>query len=185
MSSMKLRSLPRACATFLLLAVLAACSLPNPYVPPSPRPTQPPSGQPPQVPPQPGETPVPQQPPGEPVPQRPTRTFTLSPPSRALVTQAQEQAQNGDVTAAAATVERALRIEPSNPLLWIELGKLRMREASYGQAESVGRKAVSLATGDARAESAAWSLIADSFRARGRNAEAREADERAAQLRPQ
>ena len=169
----------------VLLAALAACSLPNPYVPPSRRPTTPPSGEPPQVPPQPEGTPVPeQQPPAEPVPQRPTRTFTLSPPSRALVTQAEEQAQNGDVTAAAATIERALRIEPSNPLLWIELGKLRMREASYAQAESVGRKAVSLATGDARAESSAWSLVAESFRARGRNADAREAEERAAQLRP-
>lgn len=180
MSFMRMRAL----VAMLVLAGLAACNLPNPYVPPSPRPTQPPSGQPPEVPPQPDGTAVPEQLPPEPVPQRPTRTFTLSPPSRALVTQAQEQAQNGDVTAAAATVERALRIEPSNPLLWIELGKLRMREASYAQAESVGRKAVSLATGDARAESAAWTLIADSFRARGRNTDAREADERAAQLRP-
>ena len=132
MSFMRMRAL----VAMLVLAGLAACSLPNPYVPPSPRPTQPPSGQPPELPPQPDGTAVPEQPPPEPVPQRPTRTFTLSPPSRALVTQAQEQAQNGDVTAAAATVERALRIEPSNPLLWIELGKLRMREASAPDAVS-------------------------------------------------
>jgi Flp pilus assembly protein TadD len=174
----------------LLLATmtLTACHLPNPYdtspYPRTPAPT-PPSGEPPQVPapppaePQPApETPV------ETEPQRPVREYQLSAASKALVTQAHSQAASGDVTTAAATIERALRIEPSNPLLWIELGRLREREGSYAQAESLGRKALSLATGDARVQSQAWQLIADALRSRGKAVEAREADLRAQELSP-
>lgn len=75
---------------------------------------------------------------------------------------------------AASSVERALRIEPDNPLLWIELGKVRHAEGNYVQAENMGRKAVSLSNAP-QASSAAWKLIADSLRARGKTSEAREA----------
>ena len=68
---------------------------------------------------------------------------------------------------AAASIERALRIEPSNPLLWIELGKIRQAEGNYQQAENMGRKAASMAINAPRAQSAAWSLVAESLRARG------------------
>lgn len=176
----------RTLAAITAMAMLAACSLPNPYVRPPPPSAPPPSGEPPQVPTQPAPESVPEMPPApEPAPpEREVREYKLNSASRALVTQAQTQAANGDVTTAAGTIERALRIEPSNPLLWLELGRLRMREGSYGQAESVGRKALSLATGDARTQSACWELIADSFRARGRSAQAREAEEQAAAVAP-
>jgi hypothetical protein len=45
----------------------------------------------------------------------------------------------------------------------------------------MGRKAASMAANAPRTQSAAWSLIAESLRARGRNAQAREAEERAGQ----
>jgi tetratricopeptide (TPR) repeat protein len=80
---------------------------------------------------------------------------------------------------AAASIERALRIEPDNPLLWIELGKVRQAEGNYSQAENMGRKAASMAGNAPRAQAAAWSLIAESLRARGKNSEAREAQMRA------
>lgn len=169
---------------FVVLAMLglSACHLPNPYDTSTP-PRVPPAGEPPQVPTSPPAEPVPESPAGV-EPQRPVREYQLSAASRALVTQAQTQAANGDGSTAAATIERALRIEPSNPLLWLELGKLREREGSYGQAESLGRKALSLATGDARAQSAAWRLIAESLRSRGRAVEARDAELRANELAP-
>jgi len=84
--------------------------------------------------------------------------------------------------AAAATLERALRIEPNNPLLWIELGRLRLNEKNAVQADSMGRKAVALATGDPNAQATAWRLIAESLRARGRKKEAAEAEQRASTL---
>lgn len=175
----------KAFPLLLVTIALSACQLPNPYdTSPYPRAPTPPSGEPPQVPTSPGEpTPAPQAP-VETEPQRPVREYQLSAASKALVTQAQTQAASGDVSTAAATIERALRIEPSNPLLWIELGRLREREGSYAQAESLGRKALSLATGDARAQSSAWQLIADALRSRGKAAEAREADLRAQELSP-
>lgn len=168
--------------TLSALGALAGCTLPNPYEAPPSVPVPPPSGQPPNVPvPEPEATEP--TPPAEQPPERRTREYQLGAASRSLVAQAQTQAAGGDFAAAAASIERALRIEPSNPLLWLELGKVRQLEGNYAQAESLGRKAVSLATGDAGAESAAWMLIAESRRARGRTAEAREAEARAEELR--
>lgn len=106
----------------------------------------------------------------------PPKQFRLSAASQALVTQAHQQSAGGDYAAAAATLERALRIEPDNPLLWTELGRIRMGENNPAQAEAMGRKALALATGDLSAQSAAWHLIADSLRARGKNGEAAEAE---------
>jgi predicted Zn-dependent protease len=109
----------------------------------------------------------------------PPKQFRLSAASSALVAQAHTQAEGGDFGQAAATLERALRIEPDNPLLWIELGRARLGENNPAQADAMGRKALALATGDAAAQSSAWRLIADALRARGRNGEAAEADQHA------
>jgi tetratricopeptide (TPR) repeat protein len=106
------------------------------------------------------------------------KQFRLGAASQALVSQAHQQSAGGDYGAAAATLERALRIEPDNPLLWTELGRIRMGESNPAQAEAMGRKALALATGDPAAQSSAWHLIADSLRALGRNAEAADADRR-------
>jgi predicted Zn-dependent protease len=116
-------------------------------------------------------------------PQQPVvREPTLGAASRALVSQAQTQMATKNYTVAASSIERALRIEPDNPLLWIELGKVRLAEANYVQAENVARKAVSMSVNAPRAQSSAWRLIADSYRARGKNIEAQEAQARAESL---
>jgi len=107
---------------------------------------------------------------------------TLGPASRALVTQAQAQRKKGDLPGASVSLERAMRIEPNNPLLWIEMGRLRMDQRNYLQAENMARKALSMAVGDDRTQSAAWLLIADSLRARGKNPQAQEALERSRAL---
>ncbi len=178
----KLRSPVATALIALAAAALAGCTLPNPYEPPPSVPAPPPSGEPPSVPtPEPEAT---EPPPIEQPPERRTREYQLGAASRSLVAQAQTQSANGDFAAAAASIERALRIEPSNPLLWLELGKVRQDEGNYPQAESMGRKALSLATGDARVQSNAWSLIAESLRARGRTPQAREAEQKAEELAP-
>jgi hypothetical protein len=110
---------------------------------------------------------------------------TLTPASRALVSQAEAQRKKGDLPGATVSLERALRIEPNNPLLWVEMGRLRMDQHNYAQAENMGRKALAMSIGDDSTQSLAWQLIADSYRARGRNAEAQEALEKAKALRPQ
>jgi hypothetical protein len=107
---------------------------------------------------------------------------TLSPASKALVSQAQTQRRKGDLPGAAGSLDRALRIEPTNPLLWIEMGRLRMDQRNFAQAESMGRKALSMAVGDSQTQSMAWQLIADSLQARDKNPQAQEALEKAREL---
>lgn len=174
----------------LLLAAVAGCAT-------SPFKTEPPATTPPsttgrgptipQVPPPGSSTePVIEAPAPAPLPkERPkVAPATLSPASRALVSQAQAQRSKGDLPGATVSLERALRIEPRNPLLWIEMGRLRMDQRNYPQAEAMGRKALSMAIGDSRTQSQAWLLIADALRARGRNPEAQDALTKAKALSP-
>jgi hypothetical protein len=121
-----------------------------------------------------------------PLPRERPRTppATLGPASQALVSQAQAQRRKGDLPGATVSLERALRIEPNNPLLWIELGRLRMDQGNFPQAENMGRKALAMAVGDDSTQSAAWELIAQSLRARGKNPQAEEAMQRARELAP-
>jgi len=59
---------------------------------------------------------------------------------------------------------------------------VRLGENNAAQADALGRKALALAVGDGTAQASAWQLIADSLRARGRNAEAAEAEQHARSL---
>ena len=168
--------------TLATLLAVAGCGLPNPYDP-TPVPQRvPQGGSPPNLPTEPSE-PGPEAEPQPPPPSQPqAREYVLGTASKSLVAQAQQQAAGGNYGVAASSIERALRIEPSNPLLWIELGRVRQAEGNYPQAESLGRKALSLATGDAKAQSSAWRLVAESLRARGKAQEARDAEAAAGQL---
>lgn len=76
-------------------------------------------------------------------------------------------------------MERALRIEPDNPLVWLELAKIRLAGGDSAQAENLARRALSLSSGAPREQSAAWRIIADARRAKGDNLGARDADEKA------
>lgn len=115
----------------------------------------------------------------------PARQFRLGAAASALVAQSHAQAGSGEYAAAGATLERALRIEPDNPLLWVELGRVQLSQGNAGQAGGMGRKALALATGDPAAQASAWRLIADSLHAQGRTPEALEAEQHAASLAPQ
>jgi uncharacterized protein HemY len=160
-----LRTLAVALTTALLVAGCATSRVS------SEPPTSSPSAQPlPQASPQP--LPSPTAPPPPPA----VRENRLSPATSSLVTQARAQVARGDLPAASSTLDRALRIEPNNPLLWIELGKLRLVESDAHQAEICGRKALALASGDRRSQSQAGRLLADALRAQQRNQEAREVE---------
>ena len=168
----------RLLTAVITAASLSACALRGPLPPGAP-----PSGPSPSGTAQPAP-PTPEQPSPAPAERPAARQFHLGPAASALVTQAHTQAGGGDYGQAAATLERALRIEPDNPLLWIELGRVRLGENNAAQAHAMGRKALALAIGDAGAQAAAWRLIGDSLRALGRNPEAAEADGRAGALAP-
>ena len=172
---------------FVLAVTVALAACGPPLQQPSPGPSEPLPREPgtpePEGLPSPGqETPPAETPPPPPV--TPPKQFRLGAASSALVTQARKLADQGEFGSAIATLERAQRIEPENPLLWIELGRVHQEEGNAAQAESMGRKALALATGDPGAQSSAWRLIADSLRSRGRNQEASEALRRAEAMVP-
>ena len=62
---------------------------------------------------------------------------------------------------AAASLERALRIEPRNPRLWHELAVIRLRQADYGQAESLAARSNTYAGADAELRAANQKVISD------------------------
>lgn len=112
------------------------------------------------------------------------REFTLGTAAAALVSDAHAQEQSRNFGLAAETLERALSIEPRNPLVWIELGKENILAGNPAQAYGMGRKALYLASGDPHAQAGAWQLIASSLRAQGRNDEAYAAEEKAVAVNP-
>lgn len=161
---------------FVLTLGLAACETPGPVstpVPPAPAPEQTPS--PPEEPPRKPSGPARPPPPA-------ARHRTLGPAAGALVAQAKQQSAAGNHALAASTIERALRVSPNHPLLWIELGRIRLAQKNPAQAETMGRKALAAAADDRSAQAAAWKLIAEANRAQRRTSQAREADANAARL---
>jgi tetratricopeptide (TPR) repeat protein len=170
------RVLPVALLALTLTACQSLFGPPPVYGPSGPQPS--PSGTPQPQP----NTPTPQQPVPQPVPpppQQQPKEFRLSAASAALVKQSRAQSVKGEYPAAIATLERALRIEPDNPLVWLELGQVHLASRNAPQAESMGRKAVALATGNPMVQSNAWRLVGDALRARGRDLDANEAYQRA------
>lgn len=165
-------------ALILGIGLLAgACSLPGPYRPePARQPVVVPAQPAPVVAPAPTPvTPPPAAtPPAEPTPTAPAKEFRLGPAAQSLVTQARAQAARGELPAASTTLDRAIRIEPQNPLVWIELARLRLSEADPRQAESCARKALSLGSSSPSARIAAGRVLADALRAQRRDAEARD-----------
>jgi len=92
-----------------------------------------------------------------------------------LMDGARSDAAAGRLANAAASLERALRIEPRNPRLWQELARVRLMQGDYAQAESVAARSNSWAGGDNRLRAENWRLIAQAREARGDADGAREA----------
>src|SRR6266699_1215830 len=88
----------------------------------------------------------------------------------------------GRLANAAATLERALRIEPRNPRLWQELARVRLKQGEFAQAESIASRSNSFAASDNALRAENWRLIAQARDARGNVEGARDALETADRL---
>ena len=157
------RTLTRLAAACAVALLLGGC--PAPSMRPEPPGNSAPG-------PQGGSSANPASPSVPPAPAPPPRENRLSPATSSLVTQARALVSRGDLDGASSTLDRALRIEPNNPLVWIELGRLRLAENDAHQAEGCGRKALALASGDRSTQAQAGRLLADALRAQRRNQEA-------------
>lgn len=92
----------------------------------------------------------------------------LSAAGRSLLMQSRSERQSGNYAAASATLERAIRIEPDQALIWLELARLRLLEGNPAQAEQLGRKARALAVGHPSLEAEAAEIIDDALQAQGK-----------------
>jgi Tfp pilus assembly protein PilF len=106
------------------------------------------------------EPPVPE--PSEPPPGDAGAARTRSDPSGAsqtLLEQSRAERDAGDYSQASALLERALRIDPNNPVLWVELGELHLTAGNDAQAAAMARKALTLASGERAVEAQAERLL--------------------------
>ena len=76
-----------------------------------------------------------------------------------LMESARADASSGKLVQAAATLERALRIEPRNPRLWHELARVRLRQGDAEQAANLAARSNSFAGSDAALRSANQNII--------------------------
>ena len=108
--------------------------------------------------------------------------YALDPAAQALIAEARGQEHRHNFGLAAETLERALSIEPANPRIWLEFARERLAAGQAAAADGMARKALYLATGNARLEARAWGMIAATLRAEGRRQAAISAEQRAAEL---
>ena len=100
----------------------------------------------------------------------------------ALLDRADAYHQAGNIGAEAATVERALRIDPNNGRLWNRLAAIRLDQGQPRQAEQLALKANALSRGDTRLQAQNWRLVAKARWSMNDSAGARLAEKKARQL---
>jgi predicted Zn-dependent protease len=136
---------------FVLLVVFLAGCATSPEPPPPPAPQEPGAAAPPPTP--------------EPAPPPVSRSENVA--VAGLMESARADAAAGKLSTAAASIERALRIEPRNPRLWQELARVRLKQGDYAQAESTAARSNSWAGSDSALRADNWRLIAHAREARG------------------
>lgn len=85
----------------------------------------------------------------------------------ALIDSANTYVRNNELDKAAASLERAQRLEPRNPNILYDLAQVRAHQAQYGQSEALAQKSIALAGGNKALQAKAWRLIAAVRRAGG------------------
>lgn len=87
-------------------------------------------------------------------------TVKLTPAVGALVSAADQNSQAGDLDTAAASIERAIRIEPRNATLFYKLALLKLKQSKPRLAEDLAKKSALLASTDNTLKKHCWLLIA-------------------------
>ncbi|MBP0049743.1 tetratricopeptide repeat protein [Marinobacterium sp. AK62] len=102
-----------------------------------------------------------------------------SPAVVALLETARQDSSSGDLRTAQSRLERALRIAPRDPEVYIQLADVQRRQGQFLQAEQVALKGVSVAAGQAPVLKRLWRLIADIRQEGGNSQGAQEARRKA------
>ena len=78
----------------------------------------------------------------------------------ALLDNADQYTATGQNSRAIASLERAIRIDPKNPVLWNRLGYLHLQEKNWVQAIAMAKKSNVLAVHDHSLQARNWQIIA-------------------------
>jgi len=79
----------------------------------------------------------------------------------ALLDDAEIREQAGAYEQSAAVLERALRLEPRNAMLWHRLARVRLKQGQWQNAVDLAAKSNSLAGGDGELQNWNWAVIAE------------------------
>ncbi|GJM05478.1 MAG: hypothetical protein DHS20C09_14690 [marine bacterium B5-7] len=93
----------------------------------------------------------------------------------ALIEDAEKFSGQGQSAKAAATIERALRIEPRNAMLWHRLSVVRFQQQQWQQTIAMARKSIALAGNNSNLKSDNWGMIAKAYEKLGDKRKASEA----------
>jgi tetratricopeptide (TPR) repeat protein len=104
------------------------------------------------------------------------------PAVQSLVESARTATAEGRNDDAAAYLERALRLQPDDPALWMELARTRRAQGQWDQAVSLALRSNSLASGDEDLLKSNWTFIAECRRAQGDEEGALDAEAKAASI---
>ncbi len=91
----------------------------------------------------------------------------MSPVASKLFVSSQTQQQAGDFAAAENSLERALRIEPRNALLWNRLAEVKYAQNKWQQSVQLASKSNTLSAGNVNLRRRNWYLIANAYNALG------------------
>ena len=92
-------------------------------------------------------------------------TNHANPAVASLLSDAAQAESNGDLNAASASLERALRISPNDAGLWHQLAAVKLRQGDVDQAQAFARKSNALAGNDAALRARNAKLISAAGRA--------------------
>ena len=172
-----------AAAALVLIVQIQACSTPTYYPPRTTVYTPPPVVEQGMQAPIEQRMPEPGTRPSVPAPVSPSVNRPQPPAVVALLDTAEQQANDGDLEAAAASLERAIRIDPRNPSLWYHLATVRLSQGDADAAEQLAVKSNSLSIGNNVQQVRNWNLIARARRSQNDIAGAQEAERKARLLR--
>lgn len=88
-------------------------------------------------------------------------------PTLALLQQSQRAVDAGNLDEAIAYVERAIRMNPRDPELWLRLAELQLSADHPASAAQVARKAIALAGSGSEVQRKAWLVVADARERQG------------------
>lgn len=88
---------------------------------------------------------------------------SISPVVQRLLSSADQQSRAGDLDGAANSLERALRIEPRNAILWNRLADVRFNQTNWQQAIQLAAKSNTLAANDGGLRRQNWYLMATAY----------------------